>query len=155
MSRSNKIFRFVTFSDMLATGGQPTPEQVIQLKEDGYDAVIRFVVGEADIAFPDESIVANRQGMDYAEIPISFVAPTEEVYNQFCDVMDEFIDKKVFVHCVAGYCSASMAYLYEATQGMTAPDSLEARLHRAWYPNEKWQAFMNTVLELHGMVWQI
>ena len=155
MSRNqNKIFRFIAYSDTLAAGGQPTREQFSQLKADGYEAIVRFVVSEAELTLPEENDLVNQLGMEYITIPISFSEPTEAVYHQFCDAMKQLKDKKVFVHCVAGYCSASMAFLYEATQGTTAFESLEARLFQAWHPNEKWCTFIKKIIEARGIIWQ-
>ena len=151
MTNKYRIFRFVEFSDTMAVGGQLSSKQIDSLKADGYEAIVRFVVGEADMSFADEGAYVQQQGMDFASIAISFIDPTEQEYEQFCHVMDRFDGKKVFVHCVAGYCSSSMVYLYQVTRKLQSLDALETRLHKTWRPNEKWETFIKTILETRGV----
>jgi protein tyrosine phosphatase (PTP) superfamily phosphohydrolase (DUF442 family) len=36
----NTIFNFYAYSNKLAAGGQPTEEQIIALKDDGFEAIV-------------------------------------------------------------------------------------------------------------------
>ena len=140
------IYNFLTISDDLGTAGQPTAEQLVAVKEAGYDVVINLALGTTPRDLPNEADLVTGHGMDYIHIPVVFDNPTEADLERFFDAMDENRDKKCFVHCIANMRVSAFVFLYRVLRQGVAPDEARAMMNRLWQPNAVWQKFIDETL---------
>jgi len=136
------IKNFILVNESLGTGGQPTEEQVRDVAEAGFEAVVNLgLVGQA-YSLADEAGLAGSLGLHYHHIPVDFKAPTQANFVDFLSAMDGAKEKRVFVHCAANYRVACFVGLFgEARLGWSRGQSNE-HIAKIWQPDEVWSAFL-------------
>lgn len=144
-NRIENIFNYFRLDDKIATGGQPTEKQLALIKDEGYQIVINLALDTSDNALPNEKAVVESIGMQYIQIPIDFNHPTQEEFNLFCEVMQTYREKKIFVHCAANLRVSAFMYLYRTLYQNVSEAEAEQDLYKLWQPNPTWQNLINTV----------
>lgn len=141
-----EIDNFLQLSDRIATSGQPTEEQLIEIGRAGYEVVLNLALTGTDYALEDEAGLVRSLGMKYIHIPVIWENPTLENLNTFLDTMDSLQGKKVYVHCVANMRVSAFMALYRILRlGWDLERAMED-MHKIWEPNERWAAFIQQVL---------
>lgn len=142
MERStiDSIYNYVRLSNHWGTAGQPTEEEFVRIKEAGYEIVVNLLPDSQ--VLPHEQEIVQGLGMEYAQIPVVWDAPTHANFNQFAEVMDANADRRVFVHCAANKRVSAFCYLYRTLRLGVAKEVATEDLHRIWIPNEVWQRFI-------------
>lgn len=99
------IRNFKKIDDFACRGGQPTKEQLIDLKNNGITTIINFrTLFVPHIDF-DEAEEAKKLGIKYFSIPlISKNGPSNKDVTDFFELTDKARDKneKIFIHCAWG-----------------------------------------------------
>jgi protein tyrosine phosphatase (PTP) superfamily phosphohydrolase (DUF442 family) len=146
-----EIRNYVALSDELATGGQPSEEQVRQLAQAGFETIINLGLLDPRYCLEDEAGLVHALGLEYRHIPVDFQAPTIDDLTQFFEAMQAAEGKRVFVHCAANYRVSSFVSLYG--QAKLGWSSEEATMHvrRLWEPNEVWAAFIERARQALGV----
>lgn len=129
-------------SDLIATSGQPTRDELAAVAQAGYKVVINVHVS-ADL--PDEGEVVRSLGMEYVHIPVPWEHPARDHLERFFEAMDARRDQRLFVHCAANMRVSAFMALY--------------RIHRLGWPEDEaldfvdvpafppvWQAFIEEML---------
>ncbi|MDR3457950.1 MAG: protein tyrosine phosphatase family protein [Verrucomicrobiae bacterium] len=141
------IYSFRAIGDKLGTAGQPTREQFQFVRESGFEAVINLALPTSDNAIANEGSVVTGLGMAYVHIPVDFKAPKSRDFRAFCQVMEAFADRPVFVHCAANMRVSAFVFLYRVLfQGVAVPVA-ERDLHAIWQPDEIWSRFIQDELK--------
>jgi uncharacterized protein (TIGR01244 family) len=137
-------FNFRRIDDRLTTSGLVSTEQLGELHNEGYEAVINLLPDTVDHATPDEARIVQDQGVDYVHIPVDFDAPTHADFEAFTMAMDARADKKVHVHCAANYRVSAFYSLYAQQRGLCSEDEANALVREIWDPADfpAWQAFI-------------
>jgi protein tyrosine phosphatase (PTP) superfamily phosphohydrolase (DUF442 family) len=136
------IRNFVSVSEALATGGQPSEEQVRELSHAGFAVIVNLGLLDPRYCLADEAGLSESLGVSYYHVPVDFKAPQPHDLETFFHVMDASRGKKVFVHCAANYRVSSFVALYgEAKLGWSAGEA-DAHIRRVWEPNETWTTFI-------------
>ena len=136
------IRNFVAVSERLATGGQPSEQQVRELSAAGFEVIVNLGLLDPRYCLADEAGLVESLGVAYHHVPVDFRGPQPDDLARFFDVMDASRDKKVFVHCAANYRVSSFVALYgQAKLGWSATEA-DAHIRRVWQPNETWAAFI-------------
>ena len=136
------IRNYVALSEELATGGQPSEEQIQQLAQVGVECIINLGLLDPRYCLADEAGLVHSLGVEYHHIPVDFQAPTLEDLSQFFAAMQAAEGKRVFVHCAANYRVSSFVSLYgQARLGWTSAQAT-AHIQRLWEPNAVWAAFI-------------
>lgn len=141
------IYNFLQISDEIATAGQPTPEQVVAIKQSGYQLIVNLALLTSDNALPDEKQIVESQGMEYIHIPVLWENPKMENVKDFFAIMEANADKKIFVHCVANKRVSAFVYLYRRLYQGASDRNAQEDLHKIWVPNEIWNKFIEEVLQ--------
>lgn len=141
-----KVVNYLAVSERVGTGGQPTPEQFVELQAAGYEVVINLAMPTSTGALPDEKRLVLAQGMGYEHIPVVWESPTMRDLERFFDVMDRHRDKKVFVHCALNYRVSAFIFLYRVLRLGESPEAARAAMAKIWTPNETWQRFIDQAL---------
>jgi len=144
------MFETVHVSDRLSVGGQPSEDDLDQLAERGFKAVINLALPTSDNALPNEGSVVTGLGMSYVHIPVDFKAPVTQDFRAFCQVMEAFDDRPVFVHCAANMRVSAFVFLYRVLRQRVARSKAERDLRAIWQPDEVWSHFIQKQLKSPG-----
>jgi uncharacterized protein (TIGR01244 family) len=94
------INNFLRINSEICTGGQPTPEQLAQLKAQGVTTVINLrAPGETGFDAAGEEAAAKKLGLRYFNIPVSNQGPREEQATEFLKLTDDPANRPAFIHC--------------------------------------------------------
>src|SRR4029078_9668314 len=136
------IRNFVPVSQELATGGQPSEQQVRELSGAGFGVIVNLGLLDPRYCLADEAGLVESLGVAYHHIPVDFKAPHSHDLDRFFEVMDASRSKRVFVHCAANYRVSSFIALYgEAKLGWSTSEA-DAHIRRVWEPNDTWKEFI-------------
>jgi protein tyrosine phosphatase (PTP) superfamily phosphohydrolase (DUF442 family) len=80
--------------------------------------------------------------MTYTHIPVDFQNPTEQDFEQFCAVMEQWKDVPVHVHCIANYRVSAFFCRYR--RDVLGWDDAKARadMDAIWHPDGVWADFI-------------
>jgi protein tyrosine phosphatase (PTP) superfamily phosphohydrolase (DUF442 family) len=146
LSAMSEIRSFHAINDKLGTAGQPTREQFQSISEAGFEAIINLALPTSDNAIPDEENIVTSLGMAYYPIPVDFQAPQDQDLEMFCQLMQAYADRKLFVHCAANMRVSAFVFLYRVVcQGVGVAEA-EVDLHAIWQPDEVWSRFIEEQL---------
>lgn len=140
------IYNFRSLGDKLATAGQPTEEQLREVREAGFEAVINLALPTSDNALPNEGSLVTGLGMSYVHIPVNFQSPTSQDFRAFYRVMQAFDDRPVFVHCAANMRVSAFMFLYRVLFKSIPASEAERDLYAIWQPDEVWSQFIQNQL---------
>ena len=94
------IRNFVRVNEDFCTGGQPRPEHLQRLKDDGVKAIINLRQASEHRAAEEEA-KAKELGLRYFNIPVAFGEPKEEQVTEFLKITDDPKNRPAFIHCAA------------------------------------------------------
>lgn len=149
-TKLSEIYKFRAIGRKLGTAGQPSKAQFRTVRKAGFKAVINLALPTSDNALPNEGSVATGLGMSYVHIPVDFKAPASQDFRAFCQVMEAFDDRLVFVHCAANMRVSAFVFLYRVLRQGVALSKAERDLHAIWQPDEVWSRFLQEQLKHSG-----
>jgi uncharacterized protein (TIGR01244 family) len=138
-------YNFRRVSDRVTTSGIVPVEQLRELRDQGYDAVINLKPDiEAEIG-ADEGQIVRDQGIDYVHLPVDFDAPTHADFEAFTQAMDAHDGQTVHVHCAANYRVTAFYGVYAVERGLWNEDEADRFVRDVWDPSEfpAWQSFID------------
>ena len=94
------IRNFLRLNEEFCTGGQPRPEHLAALKEQGVKAVINLRRPSEHRA-EEEEAEAKRLGLRYFNIPVAFGELRDEQADEFLKLTDDPDNRPAFIHCTA------------------------------------------------------
>lgn len=145
------ILNFREVSDLIGTAGQPTAEQLADIKAAGYDVVINLAMPDSTNAIPNEAELVAAQGMEYVHIPVVWEEPREQDLQRFLEAMRRYQGHRVFVHCAMNWRVSAFIFLRQVIEQQVGRDTARQALGEVWQPNATWEAFIARVLEKHGV----
>ena len=95
------IYNYRRAGEHLATGGQPTVEQLAAVAAAGCSTVVNLALHDVDYALPDERGVVESLGMSYIHLPVIWDHPTREDLSRFSETLQALEGQDLFVHCAA------------------------------------------------------
>jgi len=142
MTDPEAIYHWRRLDDRITTSGQPTEEQLADIRDLGVKHVVNLALHTHEKALPDEAASVSRLGMEYIHIPVDFQNPTEHDFQQFCAVMGRLKDVPVHVHCIANYRVSAFFYRYH--RDVLGMDEAKARaaMEAVWHPEGVWEGFV-------------
>lgn len=133
------IANFQKVNEKVFTGAQPSVEDFKRLKSDNFDIVINLSPELTPNYLENEESIVKNLGMDYIYHPIDCSALKEEQYNKFESVLNEIVNKKLFIHCGGNVKSSGFYYIYQVKkEGVLKEEALrtieELKVHdQKWY----------------------
>jgi uncharacterized protein (TIGR01244 family) len=130
------IDKFYWIDERIATGGQPTHDQLAALKREGFRTVINLrEPSEYDAAA--EAAEARRLKLAYVSIPVRATEPKDEQVDAFLTAMKDSKLWPAFVHCGTANRVAAFWMIHRVlVDGWDAADAEhEARLMGLKSPN--------------------
>lgn len=109
------------------TGGQPTPEQLEEMKQAGYQIIVNLRPA-AEIGDDwDEAKAVGSLGMTYVSIPVAGGAGlTDEAVERLHEIVDEPGNRPLVVHCASGNrVGALFALVAARKQGKSVQEAIE------------------------------
>ncbi len=141
-----------SFMSVCFLSGQPTAEELKQIKEYGIGTVINLAESDAEHALPHEDKISLDVGLNYIQLPISWETPSSDQCLLLLDLVNHLLESQmVWVHCSNNNHVSSLMYLYR--QYFMDVDIATAQdfLHDIWKPNETWTGLIHAVsLQLQG-----
>jgi uncharacterized protein (TIGR01244 family) len=97
-------------SDEFSAGGQPTPETLKQLADEGYKSVVNLRSPDETGVLEDEQQQAQAVGLEYVNVPIS---SSQANGNLTAKVLFELekLPTPVYFHCGAGGRASALALI--------------------------------------------
>ena len=137
-------YNFRRIHERLTTSGLVSAEQLNDLQNEGYDAVINLLPESNERAVADEGRIVRDQGLDYVYIPVDFDAPTHADLEAFADAMDARSGQTIHVHCAANYRVSAFYSLYALRKGLCTEAEADAIVQDIWNPADfpTWKAFI-------------
>ena len=136
------IFMWRRMDDTLTSSGQPTEQQLADIRELGVTHIVNLGLHTHEKALPDEAGSVDALGMTYIHIPVGFDNPTEEDFEQFRAAMLRLQGKNIHVHCIANLRVSAFLYRYRRDEQMVAPDVARQEMDDIWRPGGKWAGFI-------------
>ena len=142
MADPESIYNWRRLDDRITTSGQPTEDQLAEIRALGVRHVVNLGLHSHEKALPDEGASISNLGMTYTHIPVDFQNPTENDFAQFCSVMEDLRDEAVHVHCIAN--SRVSAFFYRYRRDLLGVDEAQARadMEQIWRPEGVWATFI-------------
>jgi RimJ/RimL family protein N-acetyltransferase/protein tyrosine phosphatase (PTP) superfamily phosphohydrolase (DUF442 family) len=142
----NDIYNFKAISSMLATSGQPSESELLEISKEGYEIVINLGLDGAEYSVKNEKIFLESHGIKYVHIPITFDNPEINKFETFHQYLKSNFEKKIFIHCAANKrVSVFIALFRIIEQGWNYEDAYNEIL-AIWEPNETWLDFLKNAL---------
>jgi len=146
-SKLASIYGFHAIGDQLGTAGQPSENQLSAIRAAGFEAVINLALPTSDNALANEGSLVTALGMSYVHIPVDFKAPKARDFRVFCQVLEAFAGRRVFVHCAANMRVSAFIFIHRVLYQHVSIAEAERDLHAIWQPNEVWNQFIQSQLE--------
>lgn len=128
----------------ITLSGQPTEEQLAEIKDLGVTHVINLGPHHNKGALPDEAGTVAALGMEYIYIPVEFEDPTDQDFATFCDAIEKLPDTQVHVHCIYNARVTAFFYRYSKT-GRGIPEAeAHALMDGIWRPGKDWAKFIGS-----------
>lgn len=102
-------------SDEFSAGGQPTPEALKQLADEGFKSVVNLRSSDESGALANEQQLAEAAGLQYVNVPLQ---STEAKAELTATVLSEAerLPTPIYFHCGAGGRASASALIAFATQ---------------------------------------
>jgi protein tyrosine phosphatase (PTP) superfamily phosphohydrolase (DUF442 family) len=142
MADPDTIYNWRRLDDRITTSGQPTEPQLAGIQALGVHHIVNLALHTHEKALPDEAESVRRLGMTYTHIPVDFQSPTQQDFDQFCAVMEQFKDAPIHVHCIANFRVSAFFYRYR--RDVLGWDDAKARdeMDAIWKPEGVWADFI-------------
>lgn len=140
------IYNFLQLSDSVATSGQPTKEQLVTIREAGYQIIVNLALTTSTNALENEKELVEAIGMKYIHIPVVWEKPTVMDLKEFFKVMNSNSKQSIFVHCAANMRVSAFMYLYRLIQQDCSEIEAQKDLNKIWFPNMIWKNFIEEAI---------
>ena len=128
------IHNWLRLDEQITTSGQPSEEELAEIKSLGVSHVINLALHEHEKSLPDERGTLESLDMEYIHIPVKFDAPTESDFAQFCDAMQRLEGHKVHVHCIVNARVSVFLYRYRTERLGMDTEQARADMEKIWNP---------------------
>lgn len=132
------IENFFQYTNKLAAGAQPSIDDIIDLKNEGYEVIINISPSSTRNALKNEAEITEKTGLYYVHFPIDCSNLKTLHYKTFEGILNGFKGKKVFIHCGANIKSSNLIHMYQVlVEKIDEAESLKT-LYQIQQPEEKW-----------------
>lgn len=136
------IINWRRLDDRITLSGQPTEDQLAEIKGLGVTHIINLGPHHNKGALTDEAGSVTALGMEYIYIPVEFDAPKDEDFAKFCNAIEGIPHAKIHVHCIYNARVSAFFYRYAKT-GRTIPEAdAFALMDGIWRPGNDWAKFI-------------
>jgi len=108
----------------LATAGQPTPEALRKLKEQGFKTVINLRA-DTEPGGKEEEAIVKGQGLEYVSVPVTPASFSQEQVDKVAKVLDDPKAGPILFHCGSANRVGAVWTVIQAQKGKSY-DAAEA-----------------------------
>lgn len=137
------ILNWRRLSPSITTSGQPTEDQLAEIKALGVTHIINLGPHHNKGALRDEAGTVAALGMAYLYIPVEFETPTDADFAAFQTALNETRETKVHVHCIYNARVSAFFYRLAKTGGWLKEEDAFANMDGIWKPGDDWAAFVD------------
>jgi len=141
------ILNYIKINELIATSGQPTPEEFKEIKDYDYEVVINLALHDSSNAIKDEDKIVTSLGMSYFHIPVDFENPSIYDLKLFINILQSLGSSKVWIHCALNYRVSAFMYVYHKYVLNTPFENLDLTIFEQWQPELVWQDLMKVTSE--------
>lgn len=128
----------------ITLSGQPTEEQLAEIKSLGVTHVVNLGPHDNKGALADEAGTVAAHGMTYIYIPVVFENPSDEDFSKFCDAIESLPQSQIHVHCIYNARVTAFFYRYaKLGKGMSEKQAF-AMMDGIWRPGDDWARFIGS-----------
>ncbi|MGE0668899.1 MAG: protein tyrosine phosphatase family protein [Sphingomonadales bacterium] len=142
MADPTHIHNWRRLDDRITTSGQPTEDQLTDIRDLGVTHVVNLALHSHEMALPDEAASVAALGMTYIHIPVEFERPTEDDFVRFCAAMTEIAGRPVHVHCIVNARVSAFLYRYRRDVLGREDSAARALMDSVWRPGGVWARFI-------------
>jgi len=143
-----KIYNFFQYSDSIACSGLPREEELLLIKDAGYEMVISLSMPSDSVTLENEDKTLANLGIAYYHIPVDANHPKIGDFEQFMLLMKAFENYKIFIHCTKNCRLSTFIYLYHL---ITENEVNEKLLNQFCSPREEWVTFRKEILKKYNI----
>jgi protein tyrosine phosphatase (PTP) superfamily phosphohydrolase (DUF442 family) len=147
----SEIFNYIEYSPTFSSAGQPSLEQLDDVKAAEFERIIYIAFSNGRRAISDEDAVVKELGMDYIHIPVIWDAPTKSDFYAFASAMQQEPERKTLLHCAANFRASAFSMLYRVLHEDVSVAAAKADMNKIWQPNDTWKNLIFAVLEDNGL----
>jgi protein tyrosine phosphatase (PTP) superfamily phosphohydrolase (DUF442 family) len=138
------IYNYRKITDRIASGGQPTAEQLRAAAAEGFTDVVNLATYNPRCSIDDEEGLVRSLGMRYHHIPVEWEHPTESDFEAFEKVMHQLGEAKALLHCAANYRVTAFYALYAIKYLEWSEERAEAFRASIWQGSDYpvWERFI-------------
>lgn len=141
MRSLTEVINWRKLNNRITLSGQPTEEQLGDIKHLGVTHVINLGPQTNKGALDDEAGCVEKLGMSYTYIPVDFELPTESDYTSFCNALKQHEEKQIHVHCIYNARATAFFYRY-ALSGRGCETEMRKLMDGIWRPGGVWATFI-------------
>ena len=167
-SKLPKILNTKIYSSVLISSGQPHKQQFSAIANASVQVVINLAPKNLPASIKNEGDIVRAQGMEYFFIPVDWVNPSQNDFDEFLEIMDGIStgenEKATLVHCWVNGRSSVFAYLYGVLRKGKDEKSGYDEIKAIWGSDEikdmikgyefhnspQWQKFIKDALARHS-----
>lgn len=135
------IANFHKYDELLASGAQPTADQLSELKEYGCEVIVNISPVSARNSLKEEAQIAEKLKMEYIHFPVDCSNLRPLHYKAFCGILNGLEGKRVFVHCGANIKSSNLIHMYHVLERKKPEAESLQTLLKIQNPEEKWFSY--------------
>ena len=139
----------ISVSTRIDTAGQPSEQQLVGLKQAGYDMVINLAPPDALGSIENEGALVTRSGITYVNIPVDWDSPDIDDFHLFSDLLDITEHRRILVHCQVNRRASLFTFLYRVVHEHADVDEEYEKVTLIWSPEPHWLGFANSVMSDH------
>lgn len=148
---ANDIVNYREYTPTLSSSGQPDASQLQSLAADGFQRVVYLAFTDQDSSFSGEDRIVRDAGMQFIQLPVNWMAPTQQDFDIFSAVMRQDKNLKTLVHCQINWRASSFVFLYRVIELSVPIDDAVVDLYKVWQPQTYWRDFIVKVLRANNI----
>lgn len=142
---------YIEYSKGFASSGQPTPDQLATLAEQGFERIVYLAFSDHKGSLEGLDRHAETAGLEFVQIPVVWDAPSASDYQLFSAVMQASKNRSTLVHCQVNYRASAFSFLHRVIDLGVPVAQAKADMNKVWTPTAQWNAFIFSVLDEHGI----
>ncbi len=135
------ITNFLAYSERIGSGGQPNSQQFVAIQEEGYEAILSLLPDRPPYFLGEEERV-HALGVEFARIPVEWDAPQLAQLEAFFEIMNQWRERRVFVHCAMNMRVSAFLYLYHTLSEDVNELEAHSKMSQIWEPEGVWEEFI-------------
>ncbi|PHO10208.1 hypothetical protein CPG37_05925 [Malaciobacter canalis] len=141
------ILNYIKINENISTSGQPTEDELKMIANNDFKVVINLALCDSSLALENEDKIVSDLGLTYIHIPVDFQNPELENLKIFLNILNGFVNEKVWIHCSKNYRVTSFMYVFHKYFLKTPFEQIDLSMFDFWTPNTQWQELMKISFE--------